>query len=176
MCYDALQKKWLTWSNGYLVPMERTTLRGAKVYAPIAGKDLAEPVKQRDAIWHFFFKVRGKGPEPKFRAEQLQLAVVLDYEDIAHIELRKEQLNPDIGTSTSTRVSGYNPILLVYYHSPRLQQTTGRRQKRKTRHKSTYEALDFEVTDLEDSVAFTAGPVTVSKSFRVSPYYSVIDF
>lgn len=101
MCYNALQTKWLAWSKGYAVPMEKTTLRGAKVYAAIAGKDLTEPVKQHDAIWHFFFKVRGKGPEPKFRAEQLQLAVVLDYEDIARVELRREELNPDTGMNTS---------------------------------------------------------------------------
>ena len=119
MCYNILQNKWLAWSEGYTVPIEKTTLRGVKVFAAIAGKDLAEPAKQQDAIWHFVFKVRGKGAEAKFKAEQLQLAVVIDYKDFERAELRKEELNAIAGTDTLTKVSLYNPGLLTY-HSPHL--------------------------------------------------------
>jgi hypothetical protein len=87
MCYDVLQNKWLAWSKGYSVPIARTTLRGVKVYAAIAGKDLMEPAKQHDAIWHFFFKVHGRGTKPKFKAEELHLTLVMDYEDFALAEL-----------------------------------------------------------------------------------------
>lgn len=107
MCYTALQQKWLAWSEGYPVPIERTTLRGVKVYAPIAGKDLTGPAKQRDAIWHYFFKTRGKAAVPKFRADQIQLAVVIDYDDFQSAELRKERQN-GAGTNTFTsKVSEY---------------------------------------------------------------------
>ena len=67
MCYNVLQKKWLEWSEGYVVPIERTTLRGVKVYAAIAGKDLMEPVNQHDAIWHFFFQNPWKEYRPKIQ-------------------------------------------------------------------------------------------------------------
>ncbi len=109
MCYNVLQKKWLAWSKGYTVPIERTMLRGVKVFAAIAGKDLTGPVKEHDAIWHFFFKTRGRGTEPKFKAEQLQLAVVIDYEDFAHVKLRRGELNEDTGMNRPTKVSKYNP-------------------------------------------------------------------
>lgn len=102
MCYNVLQTKWLVWSKGYVVPIERTTLRGAKVYAAIAGKDLTEPEKQHDAIWHFFFRVRGKSAEKKFRAEQLQLAVVIDHEEYERVQLRKEELDEITGANAPT--------------------------------------------------------------------------
>jgi hypothetical protein len=102
MCYNVLQKKLLAWSENYTVPIERTTLRGVKVFAAIAGMDLTEPAKQRDAIWPFFFRVRGKGAEPKFKAEQLSLAVVIDYKDFARVELRKEEKNGVTDTNAPT--------------------------------------------------------------------------
>ena len=114
MCYNVLQDKWLVWSERYMVPIERTTLRGAKIHAAIAGRDLREPAKQHDAIWHFFFKARGRGTEPKFKAEQLQLAVVINYEDFARVELRKEELNGVTVTSMNapTKVSKYSLVFL----------------------------------------------------------------
>jgi hypothetical protein len=54
-----LEDKWLAWSKGYKIPLEETTLRGLNVFAAIAGKGLTQPVKKRDAIWSFFYKVRG---------------------------------------------------------------------------------------------------------------------
>jgi hypothetical protein len=105
MCYNILQKKWLVWSKGYTVLIERTTLRGVKVYAAIAGKDLTEPAKQHDTIWHFFFRVRGRGTEPKFKAKQLQLAVVIDHEDFACAELRKDELSEVTGVNAPAKVS-----------------------------------------------------------------------
>ena len=102
MCYNVLQKKWLAWLKGYMVPIERTTLQGAKVYAAIAGKDLTEPEKRHDAIWHFFFRAHGKGTELKFRAEQLQLAVVIDHEEYERVQLRKEELDGITGVNTPT--------------------------------------------------------------------------
>jgi hypothetical protein len=84
------------------MPIKRTTLRGAKVIAAIAGKDLLELVKKNDAIWHFFLKVCGKGKELKFKAQQLQLAVVIDYEDFANIELRKDEAEESNGVTALT--------------------------------------------------------------------------
>jgi len=116
MCYNVLQKKWLEWSKGYIVPIEGTTLRGVKVYAAITGKDLTEPAKQQDVIWHFLFRVCGKSTEPTFKAEQIQLAVVINYKDYACIKFRKEKLN---GSTTSmyapTMVCKYNLVLFMYY-------------------------------------------------------------
>lgn len=106
--------KLLAWSEGYTVPIERTTLRGVKVYAAIAGKDLTEPAKQRDAIWHFFFRIRGKSAEPKFKAEQLALAVVIDHKDFARVELRKEEQNGVTSANApTTKVSKYVPVLFT---------------------------------------------------------------
>jgi hypothetical protein len=100
-CYRALQKSWLEWSGGYAVPIERTTLRGTKVHAPIAGMALRGPAPQRDAIWHFFFKTRGRATEPTFKAEQIELAIVLEPEDFIRAEQSRERLNdPDGGDST----------------------------------------------------------------------------
>ncbi len=103
-----------------MVPIERTTLRGSKIFAAIAGNDLTVPAKGQDAIWHFFFKARGKNPEPKFKAEQLDLAVVIDFELFTEIELRREKLNEDTDSDVPTKVSEYNLVLFMY-HSLRLQ-------------------------------------------------------
>jgi hypothetical protein len=97
------------------VPIERTTLRGVKVFAAIAGMDLLGPAKQHDAIWHFFFKVRGRGTEPKFKAEQVHLAVVIDHEDFVRVNLRKEELNGDAAGVSTPKVSEYNLVLLTYH-------------------------------------------------------------
>jgi hypothetical protein len=120
MCYDVLQTKWLAWSNGYVVPIERTTLRGSKIFAAIAGQDLTVPAKGQDAIWHFVFKARGHNIKPKFRAKQLQLTLAIDYEEFAQVELRREELNEVTGSDVPTKVSKYNPVLFMY-HSLRLQ-------------------------------------------------------
>lgn len=95
MCYATLKKSWLKWSNDYDVPLERTTLRGIKRHAAIAGKALEgskEPVKQRDAIWNCFFK-RGKNGQATFKSEQLDLAVIIDTEDYNHAVERRELLH-----------------------------------------------------------------------------------
>ena len=149
-CYNILQEKWLAWSKGYTIPIERTTLQGAKIIAAIAGKDLLEPVKKHDVMWHFFFKAR-QGNEPKFKAEQLQLAVIIDYEDFADVELRKEDAEELDGVTTLTGMDT-------------------RRKPKKMSGKLAYaNTLDFE-----DSVAVTsgqAGPVSDSEPSLVSPQY-----
>ena len=91
ICYDALKPAWLKWSKGYDVPMERTTLQGIKVHAAITGKAQTQPTKQRDAMWHFFYKIRGRAAEPTFKGDQLDLAVVIDQEDFEAVEDRREQ-------------------------------------------------------------------------------------
>ena len=104
ICYDALKHMWLKWSRGYDVPIESTTLRGVKVHAAIAGKALTQPVKQRDAIWHFVYKIRGRATEPTFKAEQIDLAIVIDQDDFREAEDRREQAydtdTADLGTSS----------------------------------------------------------------------------
>lgn len=91
MCYNKLKQRWLDWSNGYDVPLERTTLRGIKRYAAIAGKALApsedsdgeppEPVKQRDAIWMCFITTRARTGEVIFKGGQLDLAIEIYSDD-----------------------------------------------------------------------------------------------
>jgi hypothetical protein len=97
MCYVKLKKSWLDWSNGYDVPLERTTLRGIDKHAAIAGKafddpEIEEPVKQRDAIWHCFVSKRGKSGVPTFKSKQLDLAIVIETEDFNHAVDRRELL------------------------------------------------------------------------------------
>lgn len=90
-CYDALQGSWLEYTRGYQVPIENTTLRGVQIHAPIAGKALREPAKLHDAIWHFVCKPRGSSSsEPKFKAEQVELAVVISNLDFKKAEDKKE--------------------------------------------------------------------------------------
>jgi hypothetical protein len=76
-CYNLLHRRWLEWSGGYQVAIENTTLRGTKIHAAIAGKDLSEPPKERDAILHFFLKPRGKTNEVVFKPGQIELALVI---------------------------------------------------------------------------------------------------
>ncbi len=90
-----------------MVPIERTTLRGTRIYAAITGRDLAEPVKEQDAVWHFIFRAHGENAKPKFKPEQLQLALAMDYEEFAQIELRREELNEVPGSDVPTKVSKY---------------------------------------------------------------------
>jgi hypothetical protein len=80
-CYNQLQRRWLEWSGGYQVAIEDTTLRGMKIHAAIAGKDLLEPPKERDAILHFFLKPCGKTSEVVFKPGQIELALVIDEMD-----------------------------------------------------------------------------------------------
>jgi hypothetical protein len=99
MCYNKLKKRWLDWSNGYDVPLERTTLRGIKRHAAIAGKALAasedsdgeppEPVKLRDAIWPCFIAKRPRTGEVVFKSGQLDLAIEIYSEDFDHAVERR---------------------------------------------------------------------------------------
>ena len=123
MCYNAVKDKWLVWSAGYNVLLENTTLRGVRVHAPIAGKALMQPPKQYDAIWPFFYKIRGQKSEPTFKAEQLELAVVIDEEDVIQAEHLKEgAIDPDFDDTSDiiAKVSERNYILFVWiiYHLP----------------------------------------------------------
>jgi hypothetical protein len=106
------------WSNGYVVPIEKTMLQGSKIYAAIAGQDLTVPVKGQDAIWHFVFKACEQNPEPKFKAKQLELAVVINYKLFTELELRREKLSEDsdTGLDIPTKVSEYNLVLLCITH------------------------------------------------------------
>jgi hypothetical protein len=116
-CYYAVNPKWLEWSRGYDVPLERTTLRGRKVHAPIAGKALSTRPAKRDAIWDFFYKIRGRATEPTFKAEQIDLYVVIEPEDFECAEQRREQLKSDadnITVITTTNVSKYDLILFIW--------------------------------------------------------------
>ena len=120
VCYDVLQKKWLAWSKGHVIHISKTTLRGTKIFAAISGRGLVHPAKERDAIWHFVFKKRGKATKPTFKVEQLELSVVLDYEDFHEIELycNNHQLGDAsmIQNTTPGHVSkiGYTVISISY--------------------------------------------------------------
>jgi hypothetical protein len=93
-CYNILLPHWDEWSAGReMPPLEKTTLRGIKVMAPIAGKARIEPAKKRDAIWDFFFKRRGKSTVPTFRPDEIELALVIDYKDFESAEHGKKQHN-----------------------------------------------------------------------------------
>ena len=104
-CYNLLKPFWLKWSLGFDIPLERTTLRGVNEHAPIAGYEHVGPAKEHDAIWHFFYKIRGKGSEPTFKVRQLQLAVVIDEDDFNRAEEMKNLVN-NVGVSDAiTKVS-----------------------------------------------------------------------
>jgi hypothetical protein len=91
MCYIALEPKWSVWSAKYILPLTKTTLRGLSIYAPIAGKDLPQPAKPRDAIWSSFYHARGtKSRVPTFKTGEIQLALVIDFEDFLHAEEKRE--------------------------------------------------------------------------------------
>jgi hypothetical protein len=95
VCYEAVLPHWDQWSGGhggYKIPLTQTTLRGIKIHAPIAGKDYRGPVKNRDAIWEFFFKKRGKSTMATFRAVELELAIVIDFEDFKCAEKRRNRM------------------------------------------------------------------------------------
>lgn len=92
-CYNLLQPRWNVWSGGYHLPIEKTTLRGIKVIAAIAGKDLIGPARERDAILEFFMKPRGKTGEPVFKTGQLDLAIVIDPEDLESVEHMRERIH-----------------------------------------------------------------------------------
>jgi hypothetical protein len=104
-CYGLLRPFWLKWSLGFDIPLEQTTLRGVDEHVPITGYEHLGPAKECDAIWHFFYKVHGKGLEPTFKARQLQLAVIIDEDDFNHAEEMKNLVN-NIGVSDAvTKVS-----------------------------------------------------------------------
>jgi hypothetical protein len=90
-CYDQLQQRWLVWSRGHHVAIQDTTLRGIKILAAIAGKDLIGPAKERDAILDFFMKPHGgKLDGVVFKPGQIDLAIVIDSDDY-HTALRKRE-------------------------------------------------------------------------------------
>ena len=89
-CYNKLVQRWLEWSEGYNVPIEKTTLRDAKVQSAIAGKDLADPVKEFDAILDYFMKPHGKTGELVFKPGQLKLALVIDHKILEEITNQRE--------------------------------------------------------------------------------------
>lgn len=91
MCYDALQPSWREWSNNYCVPLERTTLRGLTIYAPIAGKARQQPAKELDAILDQFMTTRKDGKQV-FKARQLELVLVIDNVDFQHAEERRNPI------------------------------------------------------------------------------------
>ena len=105
MCYELLQDKWLKWSRGCEIPLVETTLRGVRVHAALAGKDLTWPAKQRDAIWNFFYKARGGSKKSTFKAEEIVLAVVIDTEDFEHAEEHRNSGDANVSTTNTGLVS-----------------------------------------------------------------------
>jgi hypothetical protein len=117
MCYDALQPSWNEWSKGYHVPLERTTLRGVSVYAPIAGKARQEPANERDAIFDQFMTTRKNGQV--FKPRQIDLAVIIDDNDFQCAEDRREEiLNLDENyRATKSQVRGWLYSYRVYTYN-----------------------------------------------------------
>lgn len=103
-----MQGLWREYTRGYDVPLVRTTLRGVRVHAAIAGKALGgKPAKPRDAIWHFVCKIRGNSTEPKFRTDQVQLAVVISNDDFRGAEEKRAEFQlRDADNFTGRLVSG----------------------------------------------------------------------
>ena len=97
-CYEVLQGPWLEYTCGHHVPIENMTLQGAHIHAPITGKALLGPAKPCDAIWHFICKPCGSNSsEPKFKANQVELVLVISDLDFKKAEDKKE------GHSTETK-------------------------------------------------------------------------
>ena len=73
------------------MPIEKTTLRDAKIQSAIAGKDLVEPVKEHNAILEYFMKPHGKTGELVFKTgSQLELALVIDHKVLEDITNQRE--------------------------------------------------------------------------------------
>ena len=126
MCYDVLQKKWLAWSRGHEVEIAETTLQGTKIFAAISGKGAVRPAKEQDAIWHFVFKKRGKSTKPTFKAEQLELSVVIEYEEFKIIDEYRNNHRPSNGGTITKTTPGlvskirYTVISITYIHFSRI--------------------------------------------------------
>jgi len=109
-CYDVLQPRWHEWSGGYHVPIKKTTLRGVKVHAAIAGKDLIGPARERDAILDYFMKPDAKTGELVFRPAQIELALVIEYEVFLLVSNEKEGIyepdNNSISICRNVKVQG----------------------------------------------------------------------
>ena len=124
-CYELLQSRWMRWSAGYRVAIEDTTLRGLRIHTAIAGKDLIGPVKERDAILHFFMKPRGgKSDGVVFKSGQVDLAIVIDHEDyILAMDMKERVYELDEnGTSIPRKVCTHN---LVFIDVNRSQHSIG---------------------------------------------------
>lgn len=119
-CYDQLQRNWHKWSGGYHVPIENTTLRGVKILAAIAGKDLLGPAKERDAILGFFLKPRGKTNEVIFKPGEVELALVIDEADYMLASRKREEvfeLTED-GIMPPHKVCRHDLVYVHAYRSP----------------------------------------------------------
>jgi hypothetical protein len=111
-CYNTLQPSWCEWSNGYCVPLERTTLRGLTVYAPIAGKARQQPADERDAILDHFMTTRKNG-ERVFKPRQIDLAVVIDDKDFQCAEEWRDQMCELDGSQQASKVRKYLHIVFI---------------------------------------------------------------
>lgn len=97
VCYDLIKRRLHDWSYGFPILITRTTLRPAAQYAPIAGYacDVENKrVKEKDAIWDFFYIKRGKAKEPSFKASELELHICLELEDYNKALEHRESLKP----------------------------------------------------------------------------------
>jgi len=113
MCYDTLQLSWREWSNGYCVPLERTTLWGLTVYAPIAGKARQQPANECDAILDYFMTTR-KNSEQVFKPHQIDLVVVIDDKDFQCAEEWRDQTVYDLdGSQHASKVRKYVHIVFI---------------------------------------------------------------
>jgi hypothetical protein len=137
-CYNQLQQRWLLWSGGHHVAIQDTTLRGLKIHAAIAGKDLLEPVKEQDAILHFFMKPRGgKSDGMVFRPGQVDLAIVIDTVDyILAIDKRERAYESDEnGIAIRHKVCTYDLVLIDTYCSQHSIGHHWRQQQQRTQVK-----------------------------------------
>jgi hypothetical protein len=112
LCYDALQPAWRDWSGNYHLPLEKTTLRGRTIFAPIAGKARQQPVDERDAIWDQFITMRKNG-EQIFKAQEIELILVIDNVDYQLAEERKDQIDELDGRQDVTKVRDYICIVFI---------------------------------------------------------------
>lgn len=112
-CYDELMPKWSKWSK-HDIPLERTCLRGPEKHAALAGFDRKEPAQQRDVIWNFFLKARGKSVT--FKTGEITLVLEILLKDLNKAMKRKELLDSPDANSDDCNSSGSDSFRVSLSH------------------------------------------------------------
>ena len=88
-------------------------LQGHTIFALIAGKACQQPVDECDVIWDQFITMYKNG-EQIFKAQEIELILVIDNVDYQLAEERKDQIDKLDGRQDVTKVREYICIVFIY--------------------------------------------------------------